>query len=119
MNNIEETDRKYQVLRRIGEVKNLRNQEKTAKGICLYDTKKQFSPKKYGYLEWTEGRGDNSKECTSTEGNTRQKQMKWTEGRGDNSKECTSTEGKTGRKKDTQRGPHECNSGLTYYNYVN
>ena len=25
---------------------------------------------KYRYLEWTEGRGDNGKECTSTEGNT-------------------------------------------------
>ena len=28
--------------------------------------KVQFSPKKYRYLEWTEGRGDNGKECTST-----------------------------------------------------
>ena len=34
--------------------------------------KVQFSPKKYRYLEWTEGRGDNGNKCTSTEGKTRQ-----------------------------------------------
>ena len=34
--------------------------------------KVQFSPKKYRYLEWTEGSGDNSKECTSTEGKNTQ-----------------------------------------------
>ena len=32
----------------------------------------QFSPKKYRYLEWTEGRSDNGKECTTTEGKTGQ-----------------------------------------------
>ena len=26
----------------------------------------QFSPEKYRYLEWTEGRGDKGKKCTST-----------------------------------------------------
>ena len=43
------------------------------KGICFERYKKvQFSPKKYRYLEWTEGRDDNGKEYTSTEGKTRQ-----------------------------------------------
>ena len=34
----------------------------------MIQKKVQFSLKKYRYLEWTEGRGDNDKECTSTEG---------------------------------------------------
>ena len=52
----------------------LRGHKKTLqKGICLNDTKKkkiQFSPNRY--LEWTEGRGDNGEECTSTKGKTGQ-----------------------------------------------
>ena len=74
MNNLEETDRKDLILRRKGEHKNLRGHKKILhKGICLKDTKKvQFSPKKYKYLEWNKGRGDNGKKCTSTEGKTRQ-----------------------------------------------
>ena len=70
MNNLEETDRKDLTLRRKGEAKNLRGHKKILhKGISLKDTKKySFSSKKYRYLEWTKGRGDNSKECTSIEG---------------------------------------------------
>ena len=66
MNNPEETNRKDLILRRKGEARNLReHKKKLQKGICLNDTKKvQFSPKKYRYLEWTEGRGDNGNECT-------------------------------------------------------
>ena len=73
MSNLEETDRKYLILRRKGEARNLRGQEKIAKRNLLELYKKvQFSRKKYRYLEWTEGRGDNGKECTSTEGKTEQ-----------------------------------------------
>ena len=65
INNLEETDRKDLILRRKGEAKKLRGHKKILhKGICLKDTKK------YRYLEWTEGRSDNGKECTSTEGKT-------------------------------------------------
>ena len=32
--------------------------------------KNKFSLEKYRYLEWTEEIGDNTKECTSTEGKT-------------------------------------------------
>ena len=69
MNNLEEINIKYIILRRKGEARYLRgHKKKLQKGICLHDTKKiQFSPKKYRYLELTEGRGDNSKEYTSTE----------------------------------------------------
>ena len=42
------------------------------KEICLKDTKKYSFLQKSRYLEWTEGRDDNGKECTSTEGKTRQ-----------------------------------------------
>ena len=54
--------------------RNLRgHKKKLQRGIWLNDTKKvKFSPKKYIYLEWTKGRGDNGKECTSTEGKTGQ-----------------------------------------------
>ena len=74
MNNLEEIDRKDLILRRKGEAENLReHKKKLVKAICLNNTKKvQFFPKKYRYLEWTEGRGDNGKECTSTEGKTGQ-----------------------------------------------
>ena len=73
MNNLEDTDRKDQILRRKGEAKNLRGHKKILhKGVCLRYKKVQFSLKKHRYLEWTEGRGDNGKECTSTEGKIRQ-----------------------------------------------
>ena len=73
MNNLEETDRKDLILRRKGEDRNLKGHKKILhKEICLRYKKVQLSPKKYRYLEWTEGRGDNSKEYTSTEENTRQ-----------------------------------------------
>ena len=56
-------------MRRKGEAQNLRGQETIAKRNWLERYKKvQFFPKKYRYLEWTERRGDNGKECTSTEG---------------------------------------------------
>ena len=50
------------------------DKKKLQKEICLKDTKSTVFPKKilYRYLEWTEGRGDNDKECTSTEGKTGQ-----------------------------------------------
>ena len=77
MNNLEKTDRKDLILRRKGEVRYLKgHKKKLQKGICLKDTKKQFSPKNYRYLEWTKGRGDNGKECTSTEGKTGQIQIR-------------------------------------------
>ena len=60
-------------------------------GICLNDTKKySFLPKKYKHLEWTEGKGDTGKECTSTE--------------------------KTWTNIDTETEPHECSSSPVYYN---
>ena len=34
--------------------------------------KVMLSPEKCRYLEWTEGRADNGKECTTTKGKTRQ-----------------------------------------------
>ena len=47
MNNLEETYRKDLILRRKGEVSNLKGlKKKLQKGICLNDTKK------YRYLEW-------------------------------------------------------------------
>ena len=65
MNNLEETDIKDLILRRTGEDRNLRTQEKIDKSNLLERYKKvQFSPKNYRYLEWTERRGDNGKECT-------------------------------------------------------
>ena len=68
INNLEETDRKDLILRRKGEAKNLRPPVKIAKGNLLERYQKvQFSPKKSRYLEWTEGRGDKVKKCTSTE----------------------------------------------------
>ena len=72
MNNLEERDRKNLLLRRKGEARNLRGQQKIAKMNLLERYKKVFSPKKYRYLEWTEGRDDNGKECTSTETKTGQ-----------------------------------------------
>ena len=42
MNSLEETDRKYLILKRKGEVGNLRIQEKLQRGICLNDTKSSF-----------------------------------------------------------------------------
>ena len=43
--------------------------------------------------------------------------LEWNEGRGDNGKKYTSTEGKTGQiYLDTQTGPHECSSDPVYYN---
>ena len=42
MNNLEETDRTDLILRRKGEVRNLRGQKKFQKGICLNDTKNSF-----------------------------------------------------------------------------
>ena len=39
------------------------------KGICFNDTnKKKYNFPQRRYLEWTERRGDNDKEYTSTEG---------------------------------------------------
>ena len=70
-NNLEETDRKDLILRRKGEARNLRTQEIKRNLLERYK-KVQFSPKKYRYLEWTERRGDNGKECTKTEGKTGQ-----------------------------------------------
>ena len=40
------------------------------KEICFERYKKVQFSSKYRYLEWTKGRGDNGKECTSTEGKT-------------------------------------------------
>ena len=73
MNNMVKTDRKNLILRRKGEARNLRTQEKIAKRNLLEQYKKvQLSPKKYKYLEWTEGRGDNAKEYTTIKGKTEQ-----------------------------------------------
>ena len=75
MNNLEETDIKDIICiekKRRGQ-KFEGTQKKIAKRNLLERYKKfQFSSKKYRYLEWTEGRGVNGKECTSTEGKTRQ-----------------------------------------------
>ena len=47
--------------------------EKIAKRNLLERYKKvKFPPKKYRYLEWTERRGDNGKESTTTEQQTGQ-----------------------------------------------
>ena len=60
MNNLEETDRKDLnredlITKRKGETRNLKgHNKKLQKGICF--------PKKYRYLEWTEGKCDNGKE---------------------------------------------------------
>ena len=66
MNNLEETDIKYLT----GEARNLRGPQGTIakKNLPERYKKVQFFPKKYRYLEWTEGRGDRGKKCTSTEG---------------------------------------------------
>ena len=69
MNNLEETDRKYLILRRKGY---LRREEKVAKRNLLERHKKvKFFPEKYSrYLEWIERSSDNGKECTATDGKT-------------------------------------------------
>ena len=73
MNNHEETDRKDLILRRKGEAGNLRGHKKILyEEICLKDAKKYSFSQRSIYLEWTEGIGDNDKECTPTEGKTRQ-----------------------------------------------
>ena len=52
MSNLEKTDKNYLILRRKGEARNLRGQEKIAERNLLEQYKKvQFSPKKYRYLE--------------------------------------------------------------------
>ena len=67
MNNLEETDRKNLILTRKGGATNLRgHKKKLQKGICLNNTKKYSFPQR-SIDNWTEGRGDNGKECTITE----------------------------------------------------
>ena len=66
MYNLEETDRKDIILRRKRKDRNLRGQEKMQKSL-FERYKKVVFPK-----EWTKGRGDNGKECTSTERKTGQ-----------------------------------------------
>ena len=64
MNSLEET--KYLMMKRKERLEG--TQENIAKRNLLQWYKKvQFSPKKYRYLEWTEGRGNNGKECTTEE----------------------------------------------------
>ena len=54
-----------------------KTQEKSEKRNLLERYKKvKFSPKKYKYLEWTKGRGDNGKKCTSTAEKTGQIQIR-------------------------------------------
>ena len=73
MNNLEETYKYLILLKRKGEARNVRKQEKIAKRNLLERYKiNTVYPKKYRYFEWTEGRGDNGKEYTSTEGKTEQ-----------------------------------------------
>ena len=73
MNNLKETDRRDLIHRRKIEARYLRRQEKIEKRNSLERYKKvQYSVKKYRYLKWTEGISVNAKECTSTEGKTRQ-----------------------------------------------
>ena len=70
------------------------HKKKLLKGICLQDTKKYtVFPRKYRYLERTEGRGDNGQECT--------------EGRGDNGKEYINW-GKNWTYINTETGRYEC-----------
>ena len=45
-------------------------EKKLQKGICLNDAKKYSFPQRSIYLEWTAIRGDNGKECTTTERKT-------------------------------------------------
>ena len=69
MNNLEKTDEKDLIMKRKGEVRYLKWQEKNCKKeFALTIRNVQLSSEKYIYLEWTEGRVDNSKECTATEG---------------------------------------------------
>ena len=46
MNYLEKTDRKYLLLRRKGEARNVRDTRKLQKGICLNDTKKYSFPQR-------------------------------------------------------------------------
>ena len=56
MNSLEETDRKDLILKRKEETRYLRGQKIIAKTNLPKRYKKvQFSPKKYRYMEWTEG----------------------------------------------------------------
>ena len=56
MFNLEETDRKNKIMSK-GEARYLKTQEKIAKRNLFERYKKvQFFPKKYRYLEWTEGK---------------------------------------------------------------
>ena len=73
LNNLEETVTKDLILRRKGEAGYFRENKKRKnckKELAWTIQKVQFSPEKYRYLEWTEGRGDNGKECTTTNGTT-------------------------------------------------
>ena len=70
MNNLEETNRKDIIVRWKEDARNLWEQQKIAKRNLLEWHKVKISNKKYRYLEWTEGRDDNGKECTSTERKT-------------------------------------------------
>ena len=67
MSNLEKTNRKDLILKRKGETRCLREQEKLQKGICLNDNKKkiQLFSENYRYLEYTERRCDNGKEFTA------------------------------------------------------
>ena len=47
-----------------------RHKKRLAKRNWLETYKKVLFSLKNRYLEWTEGSGDNAKECTSTEGKT-------------------------------------------------
>ena len=77
INNLEETNRKDIILRRKGEAGNLRGQENIGKrNLLIWHKKIQFSSKKYRYLEWTKGRGDNGKEYTTTKGKNKGKTWK-------------------------------------------
>ena len=112
MNSLRETDRKDLLFTRKGEVRNFeRRQETIAKRNSLNRHKKYtISQKKYRYLERTEGKGDNGKECIEGRGDNGKE---CTEGRGDNGKECTEGRGDNGKECTEGRGDNdkECTEG--------
>ena len=61
-------------MKRKDETRNLRRRKKKIAKRNLFERhrKVQFYTQKNRYLEWSEGKGDHGKECTSTEGKTEQ-----------------------------------------------
>ena len=86
MKNLKETDRKDLIMKRKRIY--IWRQEIIGKRNLVEWQKKQLSPEKYRYLEWT--------------------------GRCDNGKKCTTTQGKNWANIDMETESHKCNSGPVY-----